>query len=508
MIRIKLLLSLCLYTTLFFLLQNNSWGETPTSDQTHHYAQVSTKDEFCGVGSKDLLSLVAGIEVADRHFLFDVQGNSLTEHMWWYAIIGLNESLLSPWSKEGLEEIIRSLRQEGHVAYPLRPVVEFERVTRVRNAKDFFSFLTYLCEERLLTTAWKPIDRALETAYASLNNLFTYYETSMLVALRSGELTASMSTSVAGPGITLYREENSGPIMVIRGHNGDGSDLIAGDLIYQVNDISVIDLTVKDTVELLRGPLGSYVSVKVKRVYEPDKIWVDLRRTVPVPELVTTRQLDDSTFLLRIRTFDSEKVGEETRSALSEIFMIHSEPNIIIDLRDNPGGLLTAAIEVAGEFTPGCPVVHTLNNSSELELHYAKPSVNRRSFGKIVVLINGGTASAAEIVTAVLRDKGASIVGRTTYGKGVGQIRQKLPNGGNSVVTSFWVLTPQLTSFHETGIDPDFPVDKFTLNELDGFILMAIVLPTQLSSDAFLRIGYGLSASEEVRKFSGNTCEL
>lgn len=460
------------------------------------------KEDLYGISNTDILSLVTGLELANQRFLYDVGGNSTIEHIWWYALVGLNSSLETPFDRERLEATIRYLRQKQEVAEQFRGIFGFDGIRGVRNAEDFFFFLTYLCESEKIRSATDPIDRALEMAHRSLKNKFTFYETARRAALHTEDLMALAGKRLAGPGFTLFRESETSPITIINVREGSEAwSLISPeDILSKIDGEELLDRTLEEAIDLLRGPYGSYVKVEIIRKQGGEEITFEfkLTRTTGLPEIVSTEQLDDITFLVKIYTLDSERAEREVKEALAQIRSTYRSPDIILDLRDNRGGLLTAAVGVAEEFIPKGVIVHTLDKSEKLESFYSESKEENMGFGNVVVLVNKNTASAAEIITAALKSYGAAVVGERTYGKGVGQLRHPLPNGGLSTVTSFWLLTPDFESFHEVGIEPNFKIDCFSAAEMVSFSVSAKNLPQHLRQDQFVQIGYGLLEELEM----------
>lgn len=506
----KLIISLCLFSLALFLLHNILLKEDTVAEMSLHRPPQPSPEVFCGIKSGDLLSLITGIELVNRHFLYKVGGNSVTEHMWWYAIIGLNDSLSEPFSNKRLEGLIRYLRPTERVAEPFTKLFSFEGIRNVRNARDFFFFLTYLCDRNTIQSANNPLDYSIRRAYGSLNNPFTYYETASQFALRAEDLMASAEREVAGPGLTLYREENSGPITIIGIRSPDLKLVTPGDLLYEIDGVETSEKTTGEAIELLRGPYGTWVEMKIGRKQAEGGesiIQISLPRTTKLPEIVSSEQLDDITFLVKIHTLDSSRAGDEFLDVVEKIHSICPAADIILDLRDNHGGLISSAVSIATELIPENVILYTEDARGNRTPIHSESKRGEFLPSNVIVLVNKHTASAAEILTAALKIHGAAVVGERTYGKGVGQMRHRLPNGGLSVVTSFSVLTPELESFHEVGIEPDFTTSSFSESEIHAFATgIQFVFPEHLLTDKTLQIGYGL-LEELDTKSSTSLCK-
>ena len=234
-----------------------------------------------------------------------------------------------------------------------------------------------------------------------------------------------------------------------------------GDLITSVDDWPVSTSSVGDVVQRLQGQAGTSVTVTIVR----DGVTSDITVTRSVLEAsdVTVEHLADGVMRIDIRTF-TRGVGRNIRDAMNSDPESHAG-GVILDLRGNPGGLLDEAVEVASAFLDGGPVV------SYEQRDAADRTLNAIGAGDtqtpVVVLVDGGTASAAEVVAAALQDRSrAVIVGSRTYGKGSVQEPSVLPDGSAIEFTIGRYLTPAGRVIDGRGIEPDVLVDPLEAPEV------------------------------------------
>ncbi|MDE3120756.1 MAG: S41 family peptidase, partial [Paracoccaceae bacterium] len=237
-----------------------------------------------------------------------------------------------------------------------------------------------------------------------------------------------------------------------------------GDYIVKVDGNSVMGMTLDKAVELMRGPIGSTVKLEIARKGEKNPIHVTLTRDT-IKLTAGKGYLEGNTVVLRLTTFNDQTFPDMEaglKKALKDAGGLDKINGVVLDLRNNPGGLLTQAIKVSDAFLNQGEIVSTRGrNPGDGERWNARPG-DLIDGKPMVVLINGGTASAAEIVTGALQDRHrATIVGTHTYGKGVFQEIQPLPNGGALDFTVGEFFTPNgsnlggggVTRGH--GIEPD-----------------------------------------------------
>lgn len=242
-----------------------------------------------------------------------------------------------------------------------------------------------------------------------------------------------------------------------------------GDLLTAINGQPIVGLTLDDAVRDMRGPAGSDLTVTILRKGE-DAFDVTLTREVIQPKSVTWRAEDGEIAYLRISTFN-ERTTILLEEALDEVRNeIGARPKgLVLDLRNNGGGLLDQAISVSDLFLSGGEVVSTIGRREGDVARYNARNGERFREVPIVVLINEGSASASEIVAGALQDRNrATVLGMTSFGKG--SVQTVIPLGadrGAIRLTTARYYTPSGRSIQATGIEPDLEVASERLSEDD-----------------------------------------
>jgi carboxyl-terminal processing protease len=307
--------------------------------------------------------------------------------------------------------------------------------------------------DRIASKAARPVDRkaleraAVEGMLKALGDRWsTYYGASQYTSFQD-----ALDGHYSGVGLWLA-DAPAGAVRigsVLAGSPAARAGLRSGDVIESVASQQVRDVGVTRVAELLRGRANTRVRVVVRRGTSTQDL--RLTRETVVSDDVVVEHLRGDISRIQVRAFTSG-VGREVRDALAT-----GDPGsggVVLDLRDDPGGLLTEAVEVASVFLDGGPVVsyerrgrspHTLDATDGGDL--TTP---------VVVLVNGTTASAAEVVTAALQDRNrAVVVGSRTYGKGSVQEPSRLSDGSALELTVGRYLTPAGRSLDGVGVEPD-----------------------------------------------------
>lgn len=221
------------------------------------------------------------------------------------------------------------------------------------------------------------------------------------------------------------KENRLAVIAPIEGTPAYRAGIKAGDFITKVNDETTKDLTLMDAVQKMRGPKGSKVNLTIQREGTPDPLQFTLVRDTIKIESVKSKVLDNIGYV-RLTQFQ-ESTGRDLGKVLKQFKDLKLQATIL-DLRNNPGGLLTASVEVSEQFLPGGKlVVYTKGRESKKDEWIAKGK-DQMDDSPMIILINEGSASASEIVAGALQDYGrAVIVGTTSFGKG--SVQTILPLG-------------------------------------------------------------------------------
>jgi len=236
--------------------------------------------------------------------------------------------------------------------------------------------------------------------------------------------------------------------------------ILAGDKIVMIEDTSTKNMSLMEAVKLMRGPKGTKVTISIVREGEPKPIKHTITRDVIPLFSVKVKDIDPSIGYVRITQFQ-KKTSTEFAEALEKVRDEKGEAfkGLVLDLRNNPGGLLVSAIEIADRFVDSGPIVTTRGRLKNQNFSYNAKSKGTEPDYPMVVLINGGSASASEIVAGALQDyKKAILIGTTTFGKGSVQTIYRLGDGSGMRVTTARYFTPSGRSIQATGIEPDIVV--------------------------------------------------
>ncbi len=294
---------------------------------------------------------------------------------------------------------------------------------------------------------------AIKGMLSSLDDPYTVYLTPESLE----EMLVQATGSFSGIGVEITEDE--GEILILRVIDNTPAfraGLCQGDRIVQVEGESIAGSALDEVARLLRGPNGTAVNITLRRPGENELFSVTITRTQIERDTVFTRRLEDGAAYLQITSFD-QSTGEDFRSA---VLSLEAEglKGLIIDLRDNPGGLFDEAIEIGEFFVPEGEITRVVDRDGKVLDRYlsqAKPEEY-----PVVVLVNRYTASAAEIIAGALQDsKRAVLVGTPTFGKASVQFIQYLSDGGGLRYTIARYLTPGGKDIHRHGLTPDYEAE-------------------------------------------------
>jgi carboxyl-terminal processing protease len=237
----------------------------------------------------------------------------------------------------------------------------------------------------------------------------------------------------------------------------------SGDIIVSIDGTAVDTASVADAIQRMRGKEGSTVRVSVIREGAAEPMEFTLKRTRVELHSVRSELPEKGFGYVQISQF-SETTGEDLRSALQNLRKRNGEQplrGLVLDMRNNPGGVLEAAISVADEFLDRGVIVTASGRSSESKFEMDATPGDELAGAPIVVLVNAGSASAAEIVAGALKDNHRAILmGRKTFGKGSVQTVVPLSEGRALKLTTSRYFTPSGTSINHKGILPDIVLDR------------------------------------------------
>jgi carboxyl-terminal processing protease len=271
------------------------------------------------------------------------------------------------------------------------------------------------------------------------------------------EIRLSTMGSYPGVGIEVVAEDGGVKILrPIEGSPAEAAGMQSGDLIVKIDGVDV-GADLGGAINRMRGPAGSTVRLSVRRVGTSELLDFSLRRAKVEVRSVAQQPLEPGYGYLRITGF-SETTADDVARALAHLKRDdpHGLKGLVIDLRNNPGGVLEASVAVADAFLDHGLIVSADGRTSDARFRMDATAGDSIDGAPIVVLVNGGSASAAEILAGALKDHGrAELVGHRTYGKGSVQTVMPLSHGGALKLTTSLYYTPSGASIHEKGILPD-----------------------------------------------------
>lgn len=308
----------------------------------------------------------------------------------------------------------------------------------------------------------KLIENAIRGMLEGLDPHSAYLDSSSYKELQEGT-----SGEFGGLGIEVGMED--GYIKVISPIDGtpaEKSGIEAGDLIIRLDEKSVRGMSLNDAVELMRGKPGSDIVLSIVREGEEKPFDITITRAIITAQSVRSEILEPGFGYARISSFQTH-TAEDLRKALEKLKEKNenSLSGLILDLRNNPGGILNAAVGVSDLFLDSGLIVYTEGRIQDSKLRFnAKPSDMLRD-APIIVLVNGGSASASEIVAGALQDhERAIIMGERTFGKGSVQTILPMNNEAAVKLTTARYFTPSGRSIQASGIEPDITIENIRVN--------------------------------------------
>ena len=276
----------------------------------------------------------------------------------------------------------------------------------------------------------------------------------------------STSGRYSGVGLEVSVQDNAILVIApIEGTPAQRAGIESGDEIIEIDGVSVANDGLSDAIEKMRGHAGTRVSISIRREIYDDPLTFNLTRQKIQVMSVRHEILQSSYGYVRLSQF-SEGTADEVSRAIDEMTdEVQKQTGemlagLIIDLRNNPGGILDAAVEVSDLFLNEGIIVTAEGRTPESRFRRDANFGDIMDGGALVVLVNGGSASASEIVAGALQDHGrALILGITTFGKGLVQTVMPLSKGRAIKLTTSHYYTPSGDSIHQTGISPDIVVD-------------------------------------------------
>lgn len=364
--------------------------------------------------------------------------------------------------KPGLA-IIAAMYLSFNTVYAATPDELYDDVWKIVNRKYYdpsnnsqeWAKWRYRYEHKLKTKEDAYV--AIDTMLASLNDPYTRF----LHPKEFSEETQSIKGSLKGIGTQIgIRDGNLVIIAPLEDSPAERAGLLADDQILEINGESTKGINIDAAADKIRGEKGTTVKLLIQRKGVPNKVYSIVRDEIEVKSVSCKPPFDTSVIpediqYIRLSSFISKNAASEIETILNSA---SDKKGFIIDLRSNPGGLLTNAIYISDMLLRGGTIVSTVDRDRYKSTTRAR---NTQVTDKpIVVLINKGSASASEILSGALKDNHrATIVGEQSFGKGLVQEINRLPDEAGMNITIQRYLTPSGTDIHKKGITPDVVVE-------------------------------------------------
>ncbi len=282
-------------------------------------------------------------------------------------------------------------------------------------------------------------------------------------------LQEATSGEFTGLGLEVGMEDGYVKIISpIDGSPAAEAGLQSGDVILKLGTVPVKGMSLNDAIDKMRGEAGSEIELTIGRPGESQPFEVTLVRDVIKVASVRQRWLEPGYGYIRIAQFQSA-TGKDVTGALEKLMNAQELKGLVLDLRNNPGGILRASVDVAGLFMDGGNVVYTEGRLPNSDVEFDAQPKDATSGIPIVVLINSGSASASEIVAGALQDHGrAVIMGTRSFGKGSVQTVLPISDSRAVKLTTALYFTPNGRSIQAEGIEPDIEVERAKVTAYDN----------------------------------------
>ena len=319
--------------------------------------------------------------------------------------------------------------------------------------------------ERIRSQYVEEVDEA-ELIEAAINGMLTSLDphSSYMSPKAAADMRVQTRGGFGGLGIEVTQQDGFVKVVSpIDGTPADAAGIEAGDFITHVDGETVLGLTLNQAVEMMRGPVGSEIIITVVREGEDEPFDVSIIRDTIKLTAVRSR-VEGSSVVLRITTFNDQtypNLSDGIAKQVEELGGIDNVNGFVLDLRNNPGGLLSQAIRVSDAFLEKGEIVSTRGRDPQDGDRYNASPDDLAEGKPIVVLINGGSASASEIVAGALQDhRRAVVVGTRSFGKGSVQTVMPLGGDGAMRLTTARYYTPSGRSIQALGVSPDIIVEQ------------------------------------------------
>lgn len=386
-------------------------------------------------------------------------------------------------------------------------------VSSVTTSQDSFSYNKLKLINRILTTEWyfgedsdDFSESLVEKAISGMVNNETDIHTSYMTKEEAESFTSGIDMGFVGIGVQFTTADNLNMITrVFSGSPAEKAGVKPGDIIYKVNGVVVEEFGSDKIAEMVKGEEGTQVTITILRRIDDSEEEIDLDITRgKVENSAYGEMVEDNIGYLEIYQFGSSTAA--TIKAYLDDLSAQGMEKLIIDLRDNGGGYLLALVDIASFFLPADTVcIQQEYRDKTVEVSKTKGG-NYENINEIVILINGNTASASEVLAAALKEQrdDVTIVGTTSYGKGTAQVSRPFSDGTTLKYTTSRWLTPSGNWIDKTGITPD---EEVYLHEILYNVVYAMEEGASYSTDEvseYVRIaqlaldflGYDLSRTD------------
>ncbi len=357
------------------------------------------------------------------------------------------------------------------IGYANRPAAE--KITAVVNKEPLLATASPTADFNTFWKVWSTLDQkftdadkvtAQERLYGAIKGMVDSFGDPYTTFFPPSENTAfqtEISGSFDGIGVEIGQKDNVLVVIApLKNTPAERVGILAGDKIIEIGDKSTNGMTIDEAITLIRGKAGTSVKLTIVRegLAQP-KVFMVARDRIDLPTVQTETRPDKKVFIIHLYNF-SAKSPQLFRQALQE-YVTSGYPNLLLDLRGNPGGYLDASVTMAGWFIPeGKTIVKEIGkDASDTTVLTSKGPVLFPKTSKLIILVDKGSASASEILAGALSEHGiGTLVGEQTYGKGSVQELIKLSNDTSLKVTVAKWYTPNGVSISKSGLTPSVKI--------------------------------------------------